>query len=162
MLIYKAFYKPSALQLNMIEKKNSQKLKAKFLKIFANLPDTIRSEDLVAVVDDKPYTWNSAAIEVKNETPTGIKILSKLDRNSTAAVQGKRMSREIKKLALWKLELEAPSNLKLSIGSEGSYTKEELKNHIEKEDKIGIMYADVQLQFMRDVTSGYFSKTLAE
>jgi len=53
-------------------------LKIKFLKIFANLPEKIKSEDIIVVVEDRPYTWNAAAIEVKNNTKTGEKIIKTL------------------------------------------------------------------------------------
>jgi hypothetical protein len=48
--------------------------RAKFLKIFSNIPETLR-ESIVAVVDNKPYTWNVAYIEIKNKTELGKKIL---------------------------------------------------------------------------------------
>ena len=51
-----------------------------FLRIFANIPEKIRSEDIIAVVNDMPYTWNAAAIEVKNETALGKKILKELEK----------------------------------------------------------------------------------
>lgn len=46
----------------------------KFLKIFSNIPETLR-ETIIAVVDNKPYTWNVAYIEIKNKTELGKKIL---------------------------------------------------------------------------------------
>jgi hypothetical protein len=54
--------------------------KAKFMRIFANIPDKLRGEDVIAVVDDKPFTWNAAAIEIKNDTDLGKKILGMLER----------------------------------------------------------------------------------
>ena len=51
-----------------------------FLRIFANIPEKIRSEDIIAVVNDMPYTWNAAAIEVKNETALGKEILKELEK----------------------------------------------------------------------------------
>jgi hypothetical protein len=59
-----------------------EQARAKFLKIFANMPEKIRSEDVAAVVDDKPYTWANAAIEVKGNTDTGKKILKSLQKLS--------------------------------------------------------------------------------
>lgn len=53
--------------------------KSKFIKIFANIPEKIRGEDIIAVVDDRPYTWNAAMIEVKNDSELGDKILKKLE-----------------------------------------------------------------------------------
>lgn len=51
--------------------------RAKFLKAFANIPDAAR-EDIVAVIDEKPYTWNAAMFEVKNNTDIGHKIIKQL------------------------------------------------------------------------------------
>ncbi len=50
-------------------------LRTKFLKAFANLPEKVKAEEVIAVVDDTPYTWTAAAIAVKGESPTGKKIL---------------------------------------------------------------------------------------
>ena len=54
--------------------------KEKFMRIFANIPEKIRNEDVIAVVDDKPFTWNNAMIEIKNGTSLGGKILKMLER----------------------------------------------------------------------------------
>lgn len=56
--------------------------KSRFMRIFANIPEKIRGEDIIVVVDDKPFTWNAAMVEVKNSSETGekiIKILEKLE-----------------------------------------------------------------------------------
>jgi len=49
----------------------------KFLKIYANLPLGLRNEIIVSL-DKEPLTWNSAYIEVVNNTPKGNEILQKL------------------------------------------------------------------------------------
>ena len=54
-------------------------LKIKFIKIFQNLPDKIRNEDIILVLDKKPYTWNAAFFEISNSTTLGIKMLKKLN-----------------------------------------------------------------------------------
>ena len=54
--------------------------RAKFIRIFANIPEKIRNEDVIAVVDDKPYTWNAAMIEVKNDSQLGKKIIKNLEK----------------------------------------------------------------------------------
>lgn len=51
--------------------------KAKFLGIYANVPDNLRG-DIIAVVDDKTYTWNTAYFEIKNNTELGKNILKEL------------------------------------------------------------------------------------
>ena len=50
------------------------------MRIFANIPEKVRSEDIIAVVDNKPYTWNSAMIEVKNNSEIGKEIIKKLEK----------------------------------------------------------------------------------
>jgi len=50
------------------------------MRIFANVPEKIRGEDVVAVVDDKPFTWNTAMIEVKNDSELGRKIVGMLEK----------------------------------------------------------------------------------
>lgn len=51
--------------------------KAKFLKIFGNIPENLRG-DIIAVIEEKPYTWNVAYIEIRNDTELGKKILKAL------------------------------------------------------------------------------------
>ena len=51
--------------------------KAKFLKIYANIPINFRNE-IVIVIDNQPLTWNVAKVEIKNDTELGKKILEKL------------------------------------------------------------------------------------
>lgn len=51
--------------------------KAKFLRVYANVPDNLR-DDIIVVVDEKTYTWNSAYFEIKNNTPLGQKLLKEL------------------------------------------------------------------------------------
>ncbi len=50
-------------------------LASKFMKAFANLPEKAKTEEVIAVVDEKPYTWVAAAVEVKSGSTTGKKIL---------------------------------------------------------------------------------------
>ena len=49
-----------------------------FKKVFANLPDKIRNEDIILVIDKKPYTWNAVFLEINNSTQLGTKMLKKL------------------------------------------------------------------------------------
>lgn len=49
-----------------------------FKKIFANLPDKIRKEDIILVLDKKPYTWNAVFLEVNQSTSLGMRMLKKL------------------------------------------------------------------------------------
>lgn len=52
--------------------------KAKFLKIYANLPISLRGE-IILVLDEEPYTWNAAYLEVSEDSKLSKKILSKLE-----------------------------------------------------------------------------------
>ena len=55
-------------------------LKAKFLKIYANIPDRLR-EEIIVVVNGEPYTWTTATFEIKNDSELGkniIRILKEL------------------------------------------------------------------------------------
>lgn len=54
-------------------------IKQKFLQIYADLPFGLRKE-IIAVVDDEPFTWNSAKIEIENDTDIGEQILDKLSK----------------------------------------------------------------------------------
>ncbi len=54
----------------------------KFFRIYANIPNTLRN-DIIVVVDDKPYTWDVAYFEIKNKTALGQKILKELENNKT-------------------------------------------------------------------------------
>jgi len=51
--------------------------RAKFLRIYANLPLSQRNE-IVVVIDDEPMTWNAVRVEIENNTEKGKEILQKL------------------------------------------------------------------------------------
>jgi len=51
-----------------------KELRVKFLKIYANIPEDLR-KDILVVVEKSPYTWNTAYIEVKEDSELGKKIL---------------------------------------------------------------------------------------
>ena len=50
-----------------------------FLKIYANLPLSARKE-IVVVIGNEPLTWNSAHLEVEQNTPVGKEILEILTK----------------------------------------------------------------------------------
>jgi hypothetical protein len=60
---------------------------------------------------------------------------------------------EIKELVIARLETLSP-NKKISIGSEGEFTKEELISRVQKEDSIGEKIIDVQMEFLRSLKEG--------
>ena len=49
----------------------------KFLKIYANLPLSVRND---VVVKNEPLTWNAAHLEVEQNTPVGKEILEILTK----------------------------------------------------------------------------------
>ena len=52
---------------------------SRFIKVYSNL--SIGERELaIAVIDEKPISWNLAYNEIKNRTPMGIKILKELTR----------------------------------------------------------------------------------
>lgn len=53
--------------------------KTQFLKIYANLPYATR-EEIIAVVKGEPFTWNSAKLEIEQETPLGKRIIETLTK----------------------------------------------------------------------------------
>ena len=56
-----------------------EELAVRFKKIFANLPQKIRNEDIILIIDKKPYTWNAVFLEVSNNSELGKKMLKKLN-----------------------------------------------------------------------------------
>jgi len=52
--------------------------KHQFLKAYANLPAPER-EQIIAIVDNKTYSWNFAYNEITNDTELGKKILKKIE-----------------------------------------------------------------------------------
>lgn len=52
--------------------------KARFLKIYANLPLGARDE-IIVVIDRQPLTWNAVRLEVENDTKKGDQALQLLE-----------------------------------------------------------------------------------
>lgn len=50
---------------------------SRFLAVYANLPEKLRGE-IVAVVNEKPYTWDVAYLEISNNTSLGKLIYEQL------------------------------------------------------------------------------------
>ncbi len=54
-------------------------LKAKFLKVYANLPLGVR-EEVVIVIGGEPLSWKAAQLEVEQNTQKGKEILEQLNK----------------------------------------------------------------------------------
>ncbi len=52
-------------------------LRALFVQTYAGIPNKLRIE-IIALVDDKPYNWDTAYIEIQGGTEAGNKILAHL------------------------------------------------------------------------------------
>lgn len=77
-------------------------------------------------------------------------------------MSGKEIDPDIKKLVLWRIETSVPQYFRQSIGGKETLSKGELKQHVEKEDEIGLELVKMQLNFIRALSTGEFSKVLAE
>lgn len=49
-----------------------------------------------------------------------------------------------------------PPDVLLSIGSFGSFSKKELISHIEKDDKIGHIIVEIEMDYLRSFKKGIF------
>ena len=67
----------------------------------------------------------------------------------------------IKELIIAKIDAQMTAHLKLSIGSFGTMNKEEMIEHIKKEDTIGKQIVRVHMNFLKALVSGEFTKTIA-
>lgn len=64
-----------------------------------------------------------------------------------------KINKQIMDLVLARLDV-MPSNVKVSIGSYGTFSKSDLKDHVEKGDEIGKKVVEVQMAFLRAMKEG--------
>lgn len=58
-----------------------EKLKERFLKIYANIPIGLRSETICVVGEEnRPISWDVAFVEIDQDTPLSKIILEKLNK----------------------------------------------------------------------------------
>ena len=69
-----------------------------------------------------------------------------------------KITDKIKTLVIARIDAKMPSNLKMSIGSSGSLSKEEMIDHVRKGDAEGKQIVQIHLNFIKAVTSGQFIK----
>ncbi len=70
------------------------------------------------------------------------------------------VSEALKELVITRIEAQTPNNVKLSIGSSGTFNKEELIDHIRKEDAIGKQVIQSHLSFLQAIASGKVTRAL--
>lgn len=63
----------------------------------------------------------------------------------------------LKDLVIARLEV-LPADKKISIGSAGEFTKDELIEHVEKEDSIGEKIIEVELAYLQAFKKGLFNE----
>jgi len=73
---------------------------------------------------------------------------------------GSKINEDLQKLVAFRIETLLPPNLKLSVGSYGSFSKEELIEHIQKGDEIGQAIMESHRSFMKALMSGEFTDAL--
>jgi len=54
-----------------------KKIREKFLSAYADIPEALRKE-IIVIVDEKTYTWDSAYFEIKNNAELSEKLLNTL------------------------------------------------------------------------------------
>ena len=52
-------------------------LRSKFIKTYASLPQNLR-DSIIAIVDERPFSWDSAYFEISGKKPLGDQILRRL------------------------------------------------------------------------------------
>ncbi len=62
----------------MEKEKQKEDKRAKFFRIYADIPENLR-RDIIVVVDKKPYTWNTSFIEIESNAVLGKRILKMLE-----------------------------------------------------------------------------------
>jgi len=63
------------------------------------------------------------------------------------------ISDDIKRLILARLDV-LPPDMGIAIGGEGEFTPTQLKQHVQEGDRVGQMYAEMQLAFLRSLKDG--------
>lgn len=61
---------------------------------------------------------------------------------------------EVRKLVVARLKVLSP-NMVISIGSEGSFSRDELVQRVERGDAIGEKLAEVQMEWLRSFKEGF-------
>ena len=67
----------------------------------------------------------------------------------------KNIQEKLKELVLVRVEV-IPSNVKISVGSEGQFTKEQIINEIKQNSEIGKKMVEIELTYLRKLKEGIF------
>ncbi len=63
------------------------------------------------------------------------------------------LDKDIKELVKARLNV-LPKNVSVSIGQEGTYSRDELIDHVNKEDNIGQKVTQVEMEFLQAIKTG--------
>ncbi|MFQ5621087.1 MAG: hypothetical protein ACE5FT_04550 [Candidatus Nanoarchaeia archaeon] len=66
------------------------------------------------------------------------------------------MEEEVKKIVMARLSV-LPGNKKISVGSAGEFTRDELIEHVEKGDELGKKFVEIEMEFLRAMKQGLIS-----
>lgn len=69
-------------------------------------------------------------------------------------------NKELKELIVARLEV-LPSDVRISIGSLGNFTRDELITHVEKNDEVGKKITEVELEYLKLLKEGIFYEKTA-
>jgi hypothetical protein len=75
--------------------------------------------------------------------------------------QQTKIDDNLKELVEARIDL-MPPNYKLSIGNKGTFTKEQLIEHVRSGDEIGMNLIETELSFIKALTNGQFIQALNE
>ena len=70
-----------------------------------------------------------------------------------------QLTEDVKELVIARLDI-MPPNYKLSIGSQGTFTKDELIKHVKDGDLVGNQIAKMQYRFIKALTTGKLVEVL--
>lgn len=72
-----------------------------------------------------------------------------------------KINKTLKETVIARLET-LPPDQKISIGSWGEFTKDELIKHVKQEDSIGKKFIDIEIRFLKALKEGeFYEKTLS-
>ena len=74
--------------------------------------------------------------------------------------QETEVDEKVKELVIARIDAKMPSNIKISIGSTGSLSKEQMIEHVRKGDKEGKEIVQMHLNFIKAITSGHLMKEI--
>ncbi len=72
---------------------------------------------------------------------------------SDQGIKNKEINNDVRELVIARLDL-LPRNIKVSIGTEGEFTKSELIERVKRGDAIGQQIVEIELSFLRALKDG--------